>query len=164
MSAVYTTSGVVPGLHAAPQLHVTRYNIIMNTVLGEAFFHLLFMGPLYLVVFSVLGVIIAAVQGVRCGIQSAALGFLKTLGSGVILLLVGALGNAIWAIGAWQKLYVSMDPVVTFVPFLPFGKWALACEWDGQTGGLLGNATMLEVQIFWWLTAILVWTSSSKWS
>ena len=125
----------------------------------EVAYHVVLLVPLYFVMALPIALVVAAIYGFRYGPDAIVICFVRIVGSVLVLVFASAIGQALWALLAWKKLYESMDPVVTFVPFLPFGQWVLDFEWGGRPGSLLGNATMLQVKALWWSIATLVWSS-----
>ncbi len=76
----------------------------------------------------------------------------------MFLLVWGSLGSAIFISVASGKLYTSVDRLVDFYPFIPFGHWILD---DGFGGGLhgrlLGDTTIWDVRMVWLVVALPVW-------
>jgi hypothetical protein len=77
-----------------------------------------------------------------------------------ILLVIGCIGNSVFMAVAYERLYVSRDTVVDFLPFIPFGRWVLNDEWAGQKGALLNGASLLQIQLIWAAVAAAVWSAS----
>lgn len=76
----------------------------------------------------------------------------------VFLLIWGCLGSAIFMSLASGKLYVSVDRMVDFYPYIPFGQWILDDGFGGDShGALLGHATLWHVRMIWLATALPVW-------
>ena len=75
----------------------------------------------------------------------------------VLLLIFGCLGNYAFHIIGNGKLYVHVDHVVDFVPFIPFGElWIFHKHADAQ-GHLLGNTSIWQIRALWVAIAVPVW-------
>ena len=70
---------------------------------------------------------------------------------------LGGVGSMIWGAVAWERWYVSADPIVTYQPFVPFGSWVLKIEFGGQPGRLIAGASVATLVAFWWLLSAGVW-------
>jgi hypothetical protein len=77
-----------------------------------------------------------------------------------IFLLVGCIGNSVFMLVTYERMYVSRDTVVDFFPFIPFGQWVLNAEWAGQRGTLLNGASLRQIQLIWAAIAAAVWSAS----
>jgi hypothetical protein len=90
--------------------------------------------------------------------------YLRTVGLfclfNAFLLAWGSIGNYLWLSLTWQKLYFSMDRVVDWFPYIPFGQWVLDQEYGGETGRLLNGATMGQLRFIWAAIATAVWALS----
>src|SRR3954466_15704767 len=56
------------------------------------------------------------------------------------LLIWGCLGHYAFLAATYGKLYVSMDRLVDWYPFIPFGQWVLDQTLYGPRGYLIGNS------------------------
>lgn len=76
----------------------------------------------------------------------------------VFLLLWGSIGSAIFMYVASGKLYISVDRLVDFYPFIPFGDWILDDGFGGEWHGrLLGDTTIWDIRLVWLAVALPVW-------
>jgi hypothetical protein len=76
----------------------------------------------------------------------------------IFLLIFGCLGNLLWHSLTWQKLYVSVDRVVDFLPFIPFGQWVLDQNLGVERGRLLNDTSLWTLRFIWASIAAPVWT------
>jgi hypothetical protein len=77
-----------------------------------------------------------------------------------ILLVFGCVGNSAFMLIAYERLYISADTVVDFLPFIPFGQWVLDTEFGHVRGRLLGGAALWHVQLAWACVAAGVWCAT----
>ena len=76
----------------------------------------------------------------------------------VFFLLWGSLGSYIFMSIAYGNLYTSVDRLVDWYAFLPFGQWVLDDGFGGEWHGhLIGGATLRQVQFLWLALALPVW-------
>ncbi|MES2996743.1 MAG: hypothetical protein V4733_08030 [Verrucomicrobiota bacterium] len=73
------------------------------------------------------------------------------------LLIWGCLGHYAFLAATYGKLYVSMDRVVDWLPFIPFGPWVLDQTLHGPRGYLIGDASLWQLRLIWTAVAIPVW-------
>lgn len=73
-----------------------------------------------------------------------------------LLLVWGCLGHYVWLYFTFEKFYVSVDRMVDWFPFFPFGPWVLAEDFAGS-GRLLNGATIGMLRAVWAAVAIPVW-------
>jgi hypothetical protein len=78
----------------------------------------------------------------------------------VSLLFFGCIGNSIWMLLTYNKLYVSADTVVDYFPFYPFGQWVLDQTFGSFRGNLLGSGSVSQLQIIWVAITSFVWSSA----
>ncbi len=128
----------------------------MNTIVEETLFYGCIAGTIFLLLFAGLVVIMLLTipgKGIRLYLRRIA----RTLLFLVFLFAYGAVANAAWVVFFNDRLYVSRDPLTYFIPFIPFGWWAL----DAPCGGrLLGSVTMLELRLLWLAFAAIVWAAA----
>jgi hypothetical protein len=77
-----------------------------------------------------------------------------------VFLVAGCIGNSVFMLIAYERMYVSRDTVVDFFPFIPFGQWVLDSEFAGRRGQLVNGASLRQVQLLWAAIAALVWCST----
>lgn len=66
----------------------------------------------------------------------------------------GGIANSLWFALPTERWYVQADPLVRYLPIIPFGSWTL----DEACGGhLLPGTSMLSLQALWLLFTIAVW-------
>ncbi len=75
----------------------------------------------------------------------------------VFLLLWGCLGSYIFRSIAFGKLYVSVDRMVDWYAFLPFGQWVLDHGLGEWRGYLISGTNLSQVQNLWFAVALPVW-------
>lgn len=75
------------------------------------------------------------------------------------LLLWGCLGNNLFLFLTYDKLYISVDRLVDWFPFIPFGQWVLDQNFGGDSphGHLIGTATLWQLRLMWLAVAAPVW-------
>jgi hypothetical protein len=73
------------------------------------------------------------------------------------LLFWGCLGHYAFLAVTYGKLYVSMDRMVDWYPFIPFGQWVLDQTLYGPRGYLIGGATLWQLRAIWAAVAVPVW-------
>lgn len=78
------------------------------------------------------------------------------------LLLWGCVGHYAWHLLTFETLYVSVDRLIDWVPFFPFGRWVIDRSFGVETGRLLNGATILQLQIVWAGVALPVWLLAWK--
>lgn len=125
-------------------------------LLGESFIYAYFIGVLQLVAVAAVALFTVPAIFVR-GLRAYLSCLNRLLLFNVFLLAFGVVGNAAWYVTAWDKLYVSMDPLVDFVPFIPAGQWILDAEYGGQHGFLINGATVWSLRVLWAAIASAVW-------
>ena len=76
------------------------------------------------------------------------------------LLALGCLGHWVWLSITWHKLYVSVDRLVDFYPFIPFGQWVLDQGFGNMRGRLLNDTSLWELRLIWAAISIPVWVLS----
>jgi hypothetical protein len=76
------------------------------------------------------------------------------------LLFWGCLGNYACLRFALDKLYVSADRLVDWIPFIPFGQWILDQSLGPVHGHLIPPATLGELRWIWLAFAVPVWLLS----
>ena len=70
------------------------------------------------------------------------------------LLIFGLIGNSVWDITAYGRLYINHDPVVEWIPFILPGQWTI----DPVCGGSLTPGTRwLDMYLAWFAIALPVW-------
>ena len=73
----------------------------------------------------------------------------------VFLLLWGCLGSYIFMSIAYGKLYTSVDRLVDWYAFLPFGQWVLDDGFGGEWHGhLIGGTTLWQARLMWLAVAL----------
>ncbi|MES2924659.1 MAG: hypothetical protein V4819_24110 [Verrucomicrobiota bacterium] len=76
----------------------------------------------------------------------------------VCLLLWGCLGSYILMATAYGKLYTSVDRLVDWYAFLPFGQWVLDDGFGGEWHGhLIGGASLWQLRLLWLAVALPIW-------
>lgn len=76
----------------------------------------------------------------------------------VFLLLWGCLGSYVFMSIAYGKLYISVDRLVDWYAFLPFGPWVLDDGFGGEWHGhLIGDTTLWQVRLLWLAVALPIW-------
>jgi hypothetical protein len=75
-------------------------------------------------------------------------------------LVAGTIACGIWTAVAWNRWYISMDPLVIYQPFIPFGEWVLELKWGDETGRTLAGVSVLQLQVLWAALTIGVWLSA----
>ena len=76
----------------------------------------------------------------------------------VFLLFWGCLGNCVFTLLTYGKLYTSVDRMVDCYPFIPFGQWVLDQGFGGDLHGhLIGNATLDQLRLIWLAVTVPVW-------
>jgi len=76
----------------------------------------------------------------------------------VFLLVWGCLGSYIFMSIAYGKLYTSVDRLVDWYAFLPFGQWVLDDGFAGESHGrLIGGTALWQVQLLWFAVALPIW-------
>ncbi len=74
------------------------------------------------------------------------------------LLLWGCLGHYAFLSLTYEKSYVSVDRLVDWFPFIPFGQWVLDQGFGGESHGhLIGSATLWQLRLVWFAIALPVW-------
>ncbi len=73
------------------------------------------------------------------------------------LLIWGCLGHYTFLAATYGKLYVSMDRIVDWFPFIPFGQWVLDQTLYGPRGYLIGDTSLWQLRVIWAAVAIPVW-------
>lgn len=69
----------------------------------------------------------------------------------------GGVANSLWFSLPTERWYVQADPLVRYLPIVPFGSWTL----DEACGGhLLPGTSMLSLQALWLLFTVVVWSLS----
>lgn len=83
------------------------------------------------------------------------------------LLFWGCFGSYTFMAISFGKLYTSVDRIVDWYAFIPFGQWVLDDGFGGDAHGhLIGNAKLHELQLLWLAVALPVWLlaiSSTIW-
>jgi hypothetical protein len=119
--------------------------------LAYAYFYALLFGALHALV-----VFMAALALLLLLPRSGWAGYFRTLRRfalfNALLLAFGMLGNSVWMTFVYRHFYTNPDNIFDFVPFFPFGSWAI-----GYAGSLLGGTSMGYLQGLWTLLATLVW-------
>ena len=72
------------------------------------------------------------------------------------LLFWGCLGHYVFIRIGLGRLYVSVDRVVDFLPFVPFGQWVLG-HFGDLRGHVIPPATFWQLRLIWLAVAIPVW-------
>jgi len=127
--------------------------------LGYFFLYTFLVGSFHLLIFFLLALLLIPVV-----FRSSSLYFslIERIGLfSVLLLLSGAIANAVWMGLVYNRLYFSQDTVVDFFPFIPFGQWVLDVKWGDETGALLGGTSLWHVQVVWLLFALIAWGSAA---
>ena len=78
----------------------------------------------------------------------------------LILWVVGCVGNSLFMVLAYERLYVSADTLVDFIPFIPFGQWVLDHQFGQLEGRLLNGAYLWHLQALWACVSALVWVTA----
>jgi hypothetical protein len=78
----------------------------------------------------------------------------------VILLCAGAVGSFIWATVAWHRLYSSLDPLLTYQPFVPFGAGVFHRRPPELEVHLAPGASILQLQLIWCAVTSFVWVAT----
>lgn len=79
----------------------------------------------------------------------------------LFLLFWGCIGHYAFLSHTYGKMYVSVDRLVDWYPFIPFGQWVLDQGFGGEfRGKLLGTATLWDLRLLWLAFAIPVWLLS----
>lgn len=74
-----------------------------------------------------------------------------------LLFVWGGIANSLWFALPTERWYVQADPLVRYLPIIPFGSWML----DEVCGGhLLPGTSMLSLQALWLLFTVVVWSLS----
>ena len=74
------------------------------------------------------------------------------------LLFWGCFGSYTFMAISFGKLYTSVDRLVDWYAFIPFGQWILDDGFGGDAHGrLIGNAKLSELQLLWAAEALPVW-------
>ena len=74
------------------------------------------------------------------------------------LLFWGCLGHYVFLLLTYGKLYTSVDRVVDWFPFIPFGQWVLDQGFGRESHGhLIGTATLWQLRLIWLAVAAPVW-------
>lgn len=73
----------------------------------------------------------------------------------------GCLAHYVVHILTFHRLYVSMDRLVDWIPFIPFGQWVLnQFLVPGQHGYLIPPAKLWHLRLIWLAFAATVWTAT----
>lgn len=76
----------------------------------------------------------------------------------VFLLLWGCVGHYVFLSITFGKLYVSIDRLVDWYPFIPFGQWVLDQNLgEHHRGHLIGGATLGQLRFIWFAIAAPAW-------
>ena len=76
----------------------------------------------------------------------------------LFLLLWGCLGHYVFLSLTFEKSYISIDRLVDWYPFIPFGQWVLDQGFGGEWHGhLIGSATLSQLRLVWLSIALPVW-------
>jgi hypothetical protein len=76
----------------------------------------------------------------------------------VFLLLWGCLGHYVFLYLTYEKGYISVDRLVDWYPFIPFGQWVLDQGFGGDWHGhLIGSTTLAQLRLVWFAIALPVW-------
>jgi hypothetical protein len=118
--------------------------------------YFLFGGAFHLMTFLLLALLLSPIAFLRSSARYLFLIERIGLFSG-LLLLIGAILNALWMVLVYQRLYYSQDTLVDCFPFIPFGQWVLDVEWGGKTGALFAGAKLWHLQALWLLFAAVAW-------
>jgi hypothetical protein len=73
------------------------------------------------------------------------------------LLFWGCLANYAWLSLTLNKLYMSADRLVDWLPFVPFGQWVLNQSLGPIHGHLIAPATLWQLRFIWLAFAVPVW-------
>jgi hypothetical protein len=126
-------------------------NLLGYEPLADAYFYAFTFGALHALL-----VCMAALALLPRLVRSGWERYLRTLRRfalfNALLLVFGMLGNSAWMTFVYRHLYTNPDNVFDFVPFFPFGSWAI-----GYSGSLLGGTGMGQLQALWTLLAAVVW-------
>ena len=86
--------------------------------------------------------------------------FTRILAFNVCLLLTGAIGSSLWSAVAYERWYFQADPVVTYQPIIPFGRYVLDFQFGSYRGGLLNGSSLLQIETLWWALSLFVWAGT----
>ena len=128
----------------------------MESFPRECFIYLLVAGAVQGV-----GAVLVALVFFPVGLRMGHFSFSQLLSAYLLfnafLLLWGCVGHYTFLSLTYSKLYVSMDRVVDWYPFIPFGQWVLDQTLHGPRGHLIGDATLWQLRAIWAGVAVPVW-------
>lgn len=135
------------------------YPLLIPDILSFGIYFLV-AGSFHLLSFLLLALLLSPIAFVRS--PARYLFLIERIGLfSALLLLTGAMLNAVWMVLVFDKLYYSQDVVIDCYPFIPFGQWVLDQEWGGETGALLAGTDLWHLQALWLLFATLAWGSAA---
>lgn len=77
----------------------------------------------------------------------------------VALVVWGLVGNYVWTVTAVGTMYFEVDPMVSWLPYVPFTGVSTE-QWGDVKGGLRNGATLEQLEALWWATAWPVWLAA----
>lgn len=78
----------------------------------------------------------------------------------VMLLVCGTLANLLWDRLIFRNVYVSMDYIFDFLPFLPITQKLIDTPWGHQTGAIYLGMNIFHVQAIWFAFAFATWMTT----
>ena len=121
----------------------------MNSITNYIFYS----GYYHLIVFSAYIIIISFLKSfykIKLSVRHVLIFY-------TILLLYSALVNSLWDSIVIDKLYHSADYTVDYSPFWPITNSVIYNTYAGDKGYLIGNSTLMTINIYWIFFTILNW-------
>jgi hypothetical protein len=120
----------------------------------ECLYYLIPMSIVHLVVFAI-GCIALAFISERLHASYRQLCIRWALFS-VVFLITASIANGVWSYLIFGRLYFSTDYVFDFSPFWPITQRVIDARFGDQVGQLYG-ITLAQLQIIWFVFALLTW-------
>lgn len=127
---------------------------ILSAVLWEALFYFAIGGMVFAVLFGLLAAGMLA-ELPRWGWAGYVRHLRRAALFAGLLFIWGAAGNALWLAVAAGRLYKRADPLIDFLPVVPFGGWVI----DEVCGGhLMPGVSYGQLRLLWLAVAGAVWS------
>lgn len=77
-----------------------------------------------------------------------------------LLLVCGTVANLLWDRFIFRMVYLSMDYVFDFTPFLPISQQWLDTPWGDQKGSIYLGMNILHLHAIWFAFAFATWMAA----